>query len=37
MEVLVKIGNFTRKSPTKTNPAQSTEITLMTAADFGGK
>jgi hypothetical protein len=33
----VKIGNFTRKGHTKTTPAQSTEITSMTAADFGNK
>ncbi len=33
----MKIGNFTRKSHTKITPAQSTEITLMTAADFGEK
>jgi hypothetical protein len=33
----VKIGNFTKMSHTKTTPAQSTEITSMTAADFGKK
>jgi hypothetical protein len=33
----VKIGDFTRKGHTKLTPAQSTEITSMTAADFGAK
>jgi hypothetical protein len=33
----VKIGNFKRKSHTKITLAQSTKITLMTAADFGNK